>query len=137
MTPEFTLVNEMFGTGDPGSVERRGIWFIGIEEGGKSWEGREQVLRIWEKYEGDHFVSCGSDTKLSSSYMAKIVCGASPWIRNEYSDEFERSVEPWMEKKKIWQDYRDKLLQQSGSGVCNDNLFPLGKKTVKYWPAHL
>lgn len=139
MTPEFKLVNEMFGTGDPGSAERRGIWFIGIEEGGEPWKTRKEVLDKSEEYKGKQFVSCVSDTKLYSSYMAKIVCGASPLIRSKYPDDFERNVQPWMEnpeKKEIWQEYRDKFLQQPGSGVCNANLFPLGKNAITSWPDH-
>jgi hypothetical protein len=135
MTPEFDLVNNMFGWGDPGSSQTRGIWFVGIEE----FDGlntAEQVREFFkDKKISNNFVveeMKSSDQKFKggvANYTSKIVCMFSPEVQRTFPEPLTTNPLSWQQEQ-IWKYYRDRLLWYPGTGVCNANLFPLGKNKV-------
>jgi hypothetical protein len=151
MTPttEFDLVNQIYGWGDPGSAERPGIWFFGIEEAGCWPEGIagrttneptemeiEQLVKkaseeIRQTHDGLQGPFVRVDQPLTDKdkksrvyqYSSKIACTLRlPTARTHWKD--------------IWRTYENDLLYREGSSICNVNLFPLGKADTNYWPAH-
>ncbi len=139
MTPEFDLVNNMFGWGDPGSSQERGIWFVGIEEFG-GWETVEQVRVFFkDKQISNNFVveemkppdqRFKGSTGQIAPFTSKIVCMFSPEIQRTFPEPLAANPLSWKEEQ-IWKHYRDRLLWYPGTGVCNANLFPLGKKSIR------
>ena len=138
MTPEFDLVNNVFGWGDPGASHERGIWFVGIEE----FDGLNTVEQVREffndKQISNNFVveemkppdqRFQGSTGGVANYTSKIVCMFSPEVQRTFPEPLGTNPLPWQQEK-IWKHYRDRLLWYPGTGVCNANLFPLGKKKV-------
>jgi hypothetical protein len=136
VTPEFDLVNNLFGWGDPGNPQRRGIWFVGIEEFDR-WGTAEHVNQFFKKRQVvDNFVveevipqdqRFPDSTGQVANFTSKIVCSFSPEIQRM----FPGVLESHEQQEKAWRRYRETLLWYSGTGVCNANLFPLGKRLSK------
>lgn len=141
-TNQFDQVNKIYGWGDPGSAERPGIWFFGIEEAG-CWpeeastnvdlerlvqEATKELNVKCHELRGSPFepVSQLSDKDKKSrvyQYSSKIACTLlQPNQCNSWKDS--------------WREYRDNVLYREGSSVCNANLSPLGKANTGYWPPH-
>jgi hypothetical protein len=135
MTPEFDLVNNLFGWGDPGDPQRRGIWFVGIEEF-DPWRTAEHVNQFFKKIQVvDNFVveevkppdeRFKDSTGQVANFTSKIVCTFSPEIQRM----FPGILDSHEQQERAWHHYKQTLLWYSGTGVCNANLFPLGKRST-------
>jgi hypothetical protein len=157
MTPtsEFDLVNQIYGWGDPGSPERPGIWFVGIEEAagwGKAdanedsaakdieWmvdRGKMQIKEHREKYGDEPFIEC---IEPPESTWVSIPCNTSKIIctlmNRPVPERYYVNPGGHTDTESPWRYYRDNYLWRTGSGICNANLFPLGKPNTRDWPSH-
>ncbi|SNR65488.1 hypothetical protein [Desulfurobacterium atlanticum] len=111
ITKEFKILINHLGWGNPDAI----LWTIGIEEAGIwSLDKKEEIKKFNKKVIP---VSSGKDPKFSIAHpIAKIACG----ISNSYHN--------W---EKEWRDYRKNKLWKKGSKICNLNIYPLGKKSLK------
>jgi len=137
MTPEFDLVNNLFGWGDPGTSQDPGIWFVGIEEF-EDWKTIEQVReffkdnKISNNFEVQKVIH--PDERFQDStgqvvnFTSKIICMFSPEIQRKFPELL--ATNPFVAGTgEVWRYYKRNLLYYPGYAVCNANLFPLGKKS--------
>ena len=119
-TPAFEIVNRVLGWGDP----KNGIWFVGLEEATcfkeddvRDYVSRDEIQPVSEE-ERKKWRRPGKQIR---DYTAKIVIPLSLKFRRKESE---------------WGDYSKKTLWTENSGVCQINLYPLGKPKRRSWPDH-
>src|SRR6266542_4885246 len=113
----FDVACSFLGWGDPGRGDQRGIWFVGLEEGGRGFRWTQSLV---ESRRGNTFIDWraeGEDVGNVDTWASKIVSKVSS-----------RCVDG------DWRRYRDQILGREGSGVCLTNLYPLGKRSRAEWP---
>ncbi|MBX3236661.1 MAG: hypothetical protein KF814_10940 [Nitrospiraceae bacterium] len=155
-TEYFSIVNEFFGWGDPGSQETPGIWFIGIEEGG-AWPNAE-LLR--DKGLTSAGLTPEATLTLSQShikiyqarYEGKAFLETTPEIKNRWKNsrwqgprrisrivsELSRRFEECRDHNpdEPWEYYEVNMLWEKGSSVCQANLYPIGRPKLRGWFPH-
>jgi len=119
VTKEFEILMDYLGWGDPDAL----LWTVGIEEAGE-WCTDEEAQKFpyvkenIRKFSGKVIpISPEEDPKFPISHpISKIACGISG------------SCQDW---KCEWRNYRRNKLWKKGSRICNINVYPLGKKSLK------
>ncbi len=119
-TKEFEILMNYLGWGDPNAV----LWTVGVEEAGMwcSDEKREDLSQIRKRIREFNspiipMEEVEEEPKFPIAHpIAKIACGISKSCKN------------WKEE---WRKYRKSKLWRKGSKICNINLYPLGKKSLK------
>lgn len=117
----FNTVNKCLGWGDPGNSEEgaRSLWIIGIEEA-TAWASEEEVANCIGDYKCDFLPVTKADKKSWVTGGSKIRYYTS-LIAVELSKMASEGEEL---------DYEKEILWEEGSGICQANLFPLGKPSL-------
>ena len=120
MTEYFGILNGFIGIGEPIG----GIWFVGLEEACK-WT--ETNIKDIEIYKGKNylFVKAGKIAENASKYGRKFT---------QVYDIMSKILIYFRHIATDYNNYRNNVLLQQGSGAFQVNLYPLGKRRLSDWP---
>lgn len=130
MTKDFEILNNFIGTGNPYGK----YWFIGLEEAGNWREDPEDNRVKLEKYKSRIIAVKPGEMEKEAKDYEDMNPGKRFTRIYDFMSELVLAASTGTESGS--REYRNNKLLHESSETFQLNLYPLGKKSLKTWPAH-